>query len=75
MKHLFTLEQNDELNNTYKQRLEVYDLQIEKHLQQFEAMASNFSYANNSIANTKSIWLQLISVQFCYHLIVFFLCQ
>ncbi len=35
--HLFTLEQNYELYKTYKQRIEVCDLQIEKQLQQYEA--------------------------------------
>jgi transposase len=35
--HLFTLEQNYELYKTYKQRLGVCDLQIERQLQQYEA--------------------------------------
>ncbi len=35
--YLFTLEQNYELYKTYKQRIEVCDLQIEKQLQQYEA--------------------------------------
>ncbi len=35
--HLFILEQNYELCKTYKQRIEVYDLQIENQLQQYEA--------------------------------------
>ena len=35
--HLFTLEQNYELYKTYKHRIEVCDLQIEKQLQQYEA--------------------------------------
>lgn len=35
--HLFTLEQNYELYKTYRQRIEVCDLQIEKQLQQYEA--------------------------------------
>lgn len=35
--HLFTLEQNYELYKTYKQRIEICDLQIEKQLQQYEA--------------------------------------
>ena len=35
--HLFTLEQNYELYKTYRQRIEICDLQIEKQLQQYEA--------------------------------------
>jgi hypothetical protein len=35
--HLFTLEQNYELYKTYRQRIKVCDLQIEKQLQQYEA--------------------------------------
>ena len=35
--HLFTLEQNYEFYKTYKQRIEICDLQIEKQLQQYEA--------------------------------------
>lgn len=35
--HLFTLEQNYEIYKTYRQRIWVCDLQIEKQLQQYEA--------------------------------------
>ncbi|MDQ6890199.1 MAG: IS110 family transposase, partial [Bacteroidota bacterium] len=35
--HVFTLEQNYELYKTYRQRIEVCDLQIEKQLRQYEA--------------------------------------